>query len=162
MSLTTYVLAAQLEQIAEAASLRLSEMTAGRYSLHHSDARASRGARSGLGLEVYDSWSSHARPTSSLSGGETFMAALCLALGLADVVQAQSGGIIIDTLFVDEGFGTLDESTLEDVMDALDGLRAHGRVVGLISHVTELRSRIPQRVRIHRAPEGSTLSMESA
>ena len=162
MSLTTFILAGQLERIAEAASLRLAEMTGGRYTLHHSDARASKGARSGLGLEVYDAWSSRARPTSSLSGGETFMASLCLALGLADVVQARSGGVLIETLFVDEGFGTLDESTLEDVMDALDGLRAHGRVVGLISHVTELRSRIPRRLSVRRSPEGSTLSTEGA
>ncbi|WP_058753904.1 SbcC/MukB-like Walker B domain-containing protein [Rothia kristinae] len=161
MSLTTYVLAAQLEEIAEAASLRLQQMSSGRYTLRHSDAAAGHGRRSGLGLEVFDAWSSVARPTSSLSGGESFMASLCLALGLADVVQARAGGVQIDTLFVDEGFGSLDEDTLEDVMDAIDGLRENGRVIGLISHVADLRARIPQHLRVRRTPAGSLIESDA-
>ncbi|MCP3426224.1 AAA family ATPase [Rothia sp. AR01] len=162
MSLTTYVLAAQLEEIAAAASVRLHQMTSGRYTVRHTDAAARHGARSGLGLEVFDAWTSEARPASSLSGGETFMASLCLALGTADVVQGRAGGIEIDTLFVDEGFGTLDEATLEQVMDALEALREHGRVIGVISHVADMRSRVPQQVRISRSPSGSTIEVSES
>lgn len=161
MSLTTFVLAAQLEEIAEAASVRLRAMTTGRYSIRHTDASAGRNRKSGLGLEVFDAWTSEARPTTSLSGGETFMASLCLALGLADVVQARAGGIEVDTLFVDEGFGSLDEDTLESVMDAIDGLRENGRVIGLVSHVADMKTRIPEHVRIKRSPSGSSLESKT-
>ena len=142
MSLNSYVLAARLEQVALAASERLVAMSDGRYLLQHTDAKAARGAKSGLGLEVVDQWTGHRRDTSTLSGGESFMASLSLALGLADVVQQESGGIQIETLFVDEGFGSLDEQSLEQVMDALEGLRDGGRVVGLVSHVGEMKQRI--------------------
>lgn len=162
MSLTTYVLAAELEEVAQAASVRLGEMTGGRYSIHHTDEKASRGRKSGLGLEVFDAWTSQSRATSTLSGGESFMASLCLALGLADVVQSRAGGIDVDTLFVDEGFGSLDETTLEQVMDAVDGLRENGRVIGLVSHVADMKSRIPKHVRIRRSPTGSTVEQTSA
>lgn len=90
------------------------------------------------------------------------MASLCLALGLADVVQARAGGIEVDTLFVDEGFGSLDEDTLEDVMDAIDGLRENGRVIGLVSHVADMKTRIPEHVRITRSPSGSSLESKSS
>ncbi|WP_165313248.1 AAA family ATPase [Rothia halotolerans] len=162
MSLTTYVLAAQLEEIAEAASVRLRQMTSGRYTVRHSDAAARHGARSGLGLEVFDAWTSEARPASTLSGGETFMTSLCLALGTADVVQGRAGGIDIDTLFVDEGFGTLDDATLEQVMDALEALREHGRVIGVVSHVADMRSRVPHQVRIDRSPSGSSIEVSES
>ena len=131
MSLNSYVLAARLEQVAIAASERLVAMSDGRYLLQHTDAKAARGAKSGLGLEVVDQWTGYRRDTSTLSGGESFMASLSLALGLGDVVQQESGGVEIETLFVDEGFGSLDEQSLEQVMDALEGLRDGGRVVGL-------------------------------
>ena len=162
MPLTTFILAAQLEEIADAATVRLLAMTDGRYSLRHTDASAGNNKKSGLGLEVFDAWTSEARPTTSLSGGETFMASLCLALGLADVVQARSGGIEIDTLFVDEGFGSLDEDTLEGVMDAIDGLRENGRVIGLVSHVADMKTRIPEHVKIKRAPQGSSVESTTA
>lgn len=162
MPLTTFILAAQLEEIAAAATVRLLAMTDGRYSLRHTDAAAGRGQKSGLGLEVFDAWTSEARPTGSLSGGETFMASLCLALGLADVVQARAGGIEIDTLFVDEGFGSLDEDTLDGVMDAIDGLRENGRVIGLVSHVADMKSRIPEHLKIKRAPQGSSVESTTA
>ena len=122
MSLNSYVLAARLEQVAVAASERLIGMSDGRYTLQHTDAKAARGAKSGLGLEVVDQWTGQRRDTATLSGGESFMASLALALGLADVVQQESGGVDIETLFVDEGFGSLDEQALEQVMDALEGL----------------------------------------
>jgi exonuclease SbcC len=162
MSLNSYVLAARLEQVALAASERLVAMSDGRYLLQHSDARAARGAKSGLGLEVVDQWTGHRRDTATLSGGESFMASLSLALGLADVVQQESGGIQIDTLFVDEGFGSLDEQSLEQVMDALEGLRDGGRVVGLVSHVGEMKQRIGTQLQVLKGRNGSTLRISDA
>jgi exonuclease SbcC len=155
MTLTSFVLAARLEEVAAAASVRLLRMTQGRYELVHTDGSARAGARSGLGLLVRDAWSGQDRDTATLSGGETFLAALALALGLADVVTAEAGGTRIGALFVDEGFGTLDEETLDEVMDVLDGLREGGRVVGLVSHVAELRQRIPVRVEVRKSRSGS-------
>ncbi|WP_426990349.1 AAA family ATPase [Pseudarthrobacter sp. Y6] len=162
MSLNSYVLAARLEQVALAASERLVAMSDGRYLLQHSDAKAARGAKSGLGLEVVDQWTGHRRDTSTLSGGESFMASLSLALGLADVVQQESGGIQIETLFVDEGFGSLDEQSLEQVMDALEGLRDGGRVVGLVSHVGEMKQRIGTQLQVLKGRNGSTLRISDA
>ena len=159
MSLTSFVLAARLEDVAGAASLRLLRMTQGRYSLVHTDGAARGGARSGLGLLARDTWTGQDRDTATLSGGETFLAALALALGLADVVQAEAGGARIEALFVDEGFGTLDEQTLDEVMDVLDGLREGGRVVGVVSHVAELRTRIPAQVRVTKGRAGSRLEL---
>ncbi|AMM33161.1 hypothetical protein SA2016_2493 [Sinomonas atrocyanea] len=158
MSLHSYVLAARLEQVALAASERLLAMSDGRFSLEHTDALAARGAASGLGLDVVDGWTGQRRDPSTLSGGETFMASLALALGLADVVQHESGGIDIETLFVDEGFGSLDEQALEQVMDAIEGLRAGGRVVGLVSHVSELKQRIPAQIRVSKGRDGSRIA----
>jgi exonuclease SbcC len=162
MSLNSYVLAARLEQVALAASERLVAMSDGRYLLQHTDAKAARGAKSGLGLEVVDQWTGHRRDTSTLSGGESFMASLSLALGLADVVQQESGGIQIETLFVDEGFGSLDEQSLEQVMDALEGLRDGGRVVGLVSHVGEMKQRIGTQLQVVKGRNGSTLHISDA
>ena len=157
MSLNSYVLAARLEQVAIAASERLVGMSDGRYTLQHTDAKAARGAKSGLGLEVVDQWTGHHRDTATLSGGESFMASLSLALGLADVVQQESGGVDIETLFVDEGFGSLDEQALEQVMDALEGLRDGGRVVGLVSHVPEMKQRINTQLQVVKGRNGSAL-----
>jgi exonuclease SbcC len=157
MSLNSYVLAARLEQVAIAASERLVGMSDGRYTLQHTDAKAARGAKSGLGLEVVDQWTGHHRDTATLSGGESFMASLALALGLADVVQQESGGVDIETLFVDEGFGSLDEQALEQVMDALEGLRDGGRVVGLVSHVPEMKQRISTQLQVVKGRNGSVL-----
>ncbi|HEX9089013.1 MAG TPA: SMC family ATPase [Arthrobacter sp.] len=157
MSLNSYVLAARLEQVALAASERLIGMSDGRYTLQHTDAKAARGAKSGLGLEVVDQWTGQQRDTATLSGGESFMASLALALGLADVVQQESGGVEIETLFVDEGFGSLDEQALEQVMDALEGLRDGGRVVGLVSHVGEMKQRISTQLQVVKGRNGSTL-----
>ncbi|RKR18592.1 AAA family ATPase [Arthrobacter oryzae] len=157
MSLNSYVLAARLEQVAVAASERLIGMSDGRYTLQHTDAKAARGAKSGLGLEVVDEWTGQRRDTATLSGGESFMASLALALGLADVVQHESGGVDIETLFVDEGFGSLDDQALEQVMDALESLRDGGRVVGLVSHVAEMKQRIGTQLQVVKGRNGSTL-----
>ncbi|AOY70693.1 SMC family ATPase [Arthrobacter sp. TES] len=162
MSLNSYVLAARLEQVAAAASERLVAMSDGRYTLRHTDAKAARGAKSGLGLEVVDQWTGQRRDTSTLSGGESFMASLSLALGLADVVQHEAGGVDIETLFVDEGFGSLDEQALEQVMDALEGLRDGGRVVGLVSHVAEMKQRISSQLQVVKGRSGSTVRVVEA
>ncbi|MGY1748085.1 AAA family ATPase [Modestobacter sp. SYSU DS0511] len=158
MRLQSFVLAARLEQVAEVASRRLADMSAGRYRFLHSDALGRHGARGGLGLDVLDEYTGARRPTKTLSGGESFMASLALALGLADVVTAESGGVQIDTLFVDEGFGTLDPRALDAVMTVLDELRRGGRTVGVISHVEELRTRIPSRLEVVAGREGSRLA----
>jgi exonuclease SbcC len=158
MTLSSFVLAARLEEVAAAASERLLTMTAGRYSLVHTDARRG-GGRAGLGLLACDSWTGIDRDTSTLSGGETFLASLALALGLADVVTAEAAGTPMEALFVDEGFGTLDEDTLEEVMNVLDGLREGGRIVGIVSHVTELRQRIPAQVHVRKGHHGSHVSV---
>lgn len=156
MRLTTYVLAARLEQVAEAATDRLRQMSRGRYELVHSDEHRGRKARGGLDLRVFDTHTGYARAPKSLSGGETFYASLALALGLADVISAETGGIRLDTLFIDEGFGTLDdEGTLEDVLVVLDELRSGGRAVGVVSHVRELRDRISAQLRIEPGITGS-------
>ncbi|GAA5155925.1 MULTISPECIES: AAA family ATPase [Amycolatopsis] len=160
MSLRSYVLAARLEEVAVAATARLQAMSQGRYSFVHSDRAGARGTRGGLGLDVLDDYSGTVRPAKTLSGGESFLASLSLALGLADVVAAETGGALLDTLFVDEGFGTLDAETLDVVMNILDELRAGGRVVGLVSHVEELRQRIPTRLRVRKARTGSTLEVQ--
>jgi exonuclease SbcC len=158
MTLTSYVLAARLEQVAEAASLRLATMSDARYTLRHSDAKSGN-KKSGLGLEVVDEWTGISRDTATLSGGESFMASLALALGLSDVVQQESGGLDMETLFVDEGFGSLDEQSLEQVMDALEGLRDGGRMVGLVSHVAEMKQRIPMHLHVLKGRNGSTLTV---
>ncbi len=161
MTLSSFVLAARLEEVAAAASERLLKMTSGRYSLVHTDARRGGSGKSGLGLLACDTWTGVDRDTSTLSGGETFLASLALALGLADVVTAEAGGTRIEALFVDEGFGSLDEDTLEEVMTVLDGLREGGRMVGIVSHVAELRQRIPAQVRVHKGQAGSHLQVRA-
>ncbi|KOT89954.1 exonuclease [Streptomyces sp. NRRL F-5755] len=157
MRLESYVLAARLEQVAAAASARLHRMSSGRYTLVHSDERAGGARRSGLGLHVVDAWTGHERDTASLSGGETFFASLALALGLADVVTDEAGGTRLDTLFIDEGFGSLDEQTLDEVLDVLDSLRERDRSVGIVSHVADLRQRIPAQLEVVKDRAGSSV-----
>ncbi|WP_338899497.1 SMC family ATPase [Streptomyces sp. TG1A-60] len=156
MRLESYVLAARLEQVAAAATVRLKRMSSGRYTLVHSDDRAGRG-RSGLGLHVVDAWTGRERDTATLSGGETFFASLALALGLADVVTDEAGGVRLDTLFIDEGFGSLDDQTLDEVLDVLDSLRERDRSVGIVSHVADLRRRIHAQLEIVKGRTGSVV-----
>ncbi|CAN5299719.1 SMC family ATPase [soil metagenome] len=148
MRLENYVLAAQLEQIVAAANVRLRVMTGGRFSLEHDDSVQYRNTASGLGLSILDEHTGRSRATHSLSGGETFLASLALALGLAEVVTNQAGGIQLDTLFIDEGFGSLDDETLEVAMSTLDGLRAGGRTIGLISHVGSMKEQIHAKLHV--------------
>ncbi|MFF7791727.1 AAA family ATPase [Streptomyces sp. NPDC007991] len=156
MRLESYVLAARLEQVAAAATVRLRRMSSGRYTLVHSDDRTGRG-RSGLGLHVVDAWTGRERDTATLSGGETFFASLALALGLADVVTDEAGGVRLDTLFIDEGFGSLDDQTLDEVLDVLDSLRERDRSVGIVSHVPDLRRRIHAQLEVVKGRSGSVL-----
>ncbi|HZX97931.1 MAG TPA: SMC family ATPase [Dermatophilaceae bacterium] len=160
MRLSSYVLAARLAEIVTLANERLTTMSDGRYTMEYSDARAAKGARSGLGLLVRDAWTGQTRETSSLSGGESFMASLALALGMGDAVRAEAGGFDLQTLFVDEGFGSLDEESLEQVMAVLDTLREGGRAVGIVSHVTELRTRIPHQLHVLKQQAGSRIQTE--
>ncbi|MFI1393936.1 AAA family ATPase [Streptomyces sp. NPDC020681] len=161
MRLESYVLAARLEQVAAAATVRLQRMSAGRYTLVHSDARSG-GRRAGLGLHVVDAWTGSERDTATLSGGETFFASLSLALGLADVVTDEAGGVQLETLFIDEGFGSLDEQTLDEVLDVLDSLRERDRSVGIVSHVADLRRRIPTQLEVVKERHGSVVRLRSA
>ncbi|MET9197203.1 SbcC/MukB-like Walker B domain-containing protein, partial [Streptomyces olivaceus] len=161
MRLESYVLAARLEQVAAAASARLLRMSSGRYTLVHSDDRTGRG-RSGLGLHVVDAWTGRERDTATLSGGETFFASLALALGLADVVTDEAGGVRLDTLFIDEGFGSLDDQTLDEVLDVLDALRERDRSVGIVSHVADLRRRIHAQLEVVKGRSGSVLRQRGA
>ncbi|MFI6923061.1 AAA family ATPase [Nonomuraea spiralis] len=160
MSLTSFVLGERLRQVVDAANERLDHMSSGRYLLRH-DLRRTAGSRArsggGLGLKVADAWTGVDRDPATLSGGESFITSLALALGLADVVTAEAGGAEVGTLFVDEGFGTLDEDTLDGVLDILDGLRDGGRAVGIVSHVGELRTRIPVQLKVGKSRRGSTL-----
>ncbi|MDQ0726438.1 SMC family ATPase [Microbacterium sp. W4I20] len=157
MTLETFVLAAELEEIVEAANRRLYDMSTGRYQLQHSDALAARGAASGLGIVVSDAFTGQARPPQSLSGGETFLTSLALALGLAEVVTARAGGIRLDTLFIDEGFGSLDGDTLDVAMRTLDELRQGGRTVGVISHVEAMQEQIPAQLTVRATPNGPSI-----
>jgi exonuclease SbcC len=157
MTLETFVLAAELEEIVEAANRRLYDMSTGRYQLQHSDALAARGAASGLGIVVSDAFTGQTRPPQSLSGGETFLTSLALALGLAEVVTARAGGIRLDTLFIDEGFGSLDGDTLDVAMRTLDELRQGGRTVGVISHVEAMQEQIPAQLTVRAMANGPSI-----
>ncbi len=154
VSLQRWVLAAHLASICDRANRRLAVMTDQRYSLQvHTGSR--HGARSGLDLRVHDAHNDQEREVTSLSGGETFQASLALALGVADVVAERTGGVRLDVLFIDEGFGSLDPDALHLALDELDRLRAGGRMVGVISHVAGLRERIPAGIEVTRQRTGS-------
>lgn len=159
MRLSAYVLAARLGQVVAAANERLATMSDRRYALEHTGRRGAGETRGGLSLLVRDDWTGETRDPATLSGGETFVVSLALALGLADVVTREAGGADLDTLFVDEGFGALDADTLDDVLDTLDTLRDGGRVVGVVSHVPQMRERIPTHLDVRKGRHGSTLAL---
>jgi len=162
MRLSGYVLAWRLAQVVAAANERLARMSDQRYSLEHTGQKGAGETRGGLSLLVRDDWSGETRDQATLSGGETFVVSLALALGLADVIAHEVGGADLDTLFVDEGFGSLDADTLDDVMDTLDSLRDGGRVVGVVSHVAEMRDRIPVQLRVSKSRSGSAVTLDHA
>jgi DNA repair protein SbcC/Rad50 len=154
-----YVLGVMLDEVLESAASRLKGMSRGRYSLHRALALEDGRRVAGLDLNVMDHWTGHARSVATLSGGEGFLAALALALGLADVIQSTTGGIHLEAVFIDEGFGSLDPEALEMAMRALEDLRQSGRMVGLISHVAELKERIDTRVEVRRSRNGSRVQI---
>jgi len=154
-----YVLAALLDDVLRAASLRLAAMSRGRYQLQRREDLADARRAGGLDLEVFDEYTGRSRPASTLSGGEGFMASLSLALGLSDVVQAYAGGVQLDTLFIDEGFGSLDPESLDMAMKALIDLQQRGRTVGVISHVEEMKQQIDVAIEVLQGVRGSGVRM---
>ncbi len=156
LSLEGFVLASVLDEALAAANHHLSRMLGGRYRIQRRDEPFRGTAAVGLDIEVCDDWTGQLRSAGTLSGGEGFCAALALALGLADTVQAHAGARRIDALFIDEGFGSLDEDALDTAMDVLTSLQAGDRLVGIISHVAELRGRIPAQLMVQPGPRGSS------
>jgi exonuclease SbcC len=142
------VLGALLDAVLVSATAKLRSMSKGRYQLLRTDERRGSRRAAGLDMDVYDAWTGKSRPVSTLSGGESFLAALSLALGLAETVQACTGGIYLDTIFVDEGFGTLDDEALDLAIDTLMQLQEGDRLVGIISHVAELKERVDARLEV--------------
>ena len=161
MSLPTFVLRERFADVVASANERLATMSDGRYALVHREDREGN-RKSGLGLRVQDTHSDQERDPKTLSGGETFYCSLAMALGLADVVTAEAGGVDLGTLFVDEGFGSLDPDTLDQVLSVLSGLGTSGRVVGIVSHVPELKERISERVTVIPNRDGSSRLVVSA
>jgi exonuclease SbcC len=162
MTLQRFVLAALFEEVAMAASQRLTRMSRGRYHLVRSEAPRDNKATSGLDLDVTDDYIGEKRPAFTLSGGESFLASLSLALGLSDVVMAQCGGRYLDCIFIDEGFGSLDGETLDFALNTLIELHRTGRVIGIISHVSELKERIPSRIEVVSSKDGSRIMQQDA
>jgi exonuclease SbcC len=156
ISLERFVLSVLLDDVLVEASQRLKRMSKGRYELYRLQTKSKGAGASGLELMVEDAYNGKQRPVATLSGGESFMAALSLALGLSDVVQAYAGGIRLDTLFIDEGFGSLDPESLDLAINTLIDLQASGRMVGIISHVPELKERINIRLDVNTDRSGST------
>ena len=157
----TWILSAFLHEVTVFANKRLERMSEGRYRLAVSEEHGAGNAYRGLDLEIADAYTGKCRPSATLSGGETFMASISLALGLADSIQARAGGIRIDSMFIDEGFGSLDEKALENAVSILDEIRGN-RMVGIISHVGELQSRIPQKIEVIKTGTGSSIRQGKA
>ena len=156
ITLPSYVLLQRFKEVIDAANVRLNAMTNGRYALEHTEEKERTERKRGLGLSVIDRESDEARNPRTLSGGETFQASLALALGLADAVMMEAGGIEMGTMFIDEGFGTLDDAALELVMNQLGKLSDGGRAVGIISHVQELRRQIPNQIVVTKNGDGTS------
>lgn len=156
LSFERYMLIAYLEQITDAANQRLQSLSGGQFRLVRSDRQESHGKQSGLQLDVYDGYTGQFRDVKSLSGGEKFHASLSLALGMADVMQEMNGGIQIETMFIDEGFGSLDEESLQKAIDALVQLQRTGRLIGVISHVKELQAAIPAQLKVQKSASGTS------
>ena len=161
INLERFVLGALLDAVTEKANLRLMEMSGNRYELLRKRGERSDGRKkAGLDLEVFDGNTGRARPAATLSGGETFLASLSLALGLADVVQEYAGGVHLDAMFIDEGFGSLDSESLDLAMKTLQELKGQNRLIGLIPHVGGLEERIPAKLRVTKTQTGSTAAFE--
>ena len=158
--LETYVQMHFFDRILRRANVHLMQMSSGRYDLVRRETAENLRSQSGLDLDVIDHTNGSTRSVKSLSGGESFIASLSLALGLSEEIQASAGGIRLDTLFVDEGFGSLDEETLRQAMRALNGLTQGSRLIGIISHVAELRREIDRQIVVRKEKAGgSTVSI---
>ncbi|MFC9417612.1 AAA family ATPase [Bacillus mobilis] len=154
ISFERYILIEYLEQIVQIANERLRKLSNGQFYLKRSERVEKRNRQSGLGLDVYDAYTGQTRDVKTLSGGEKFNASLCLALGMADVIQSYEGGISIETMFIDEGFGSLDEESLTKAVDALIDLQKSGRFIGVISHVQELKNAMPAVLEVTKQKDG--------
>lgn len=160
LSFERYVLSGFFDQIVQSANVRLEKMSSGRYSISRKGGRSRHGRASGLDLEVLDINTGKYRDTSTLSGGESFLTALALALAVAEVITRVSGGVEINTMLIDEGFGSLDADSLETAMDALQNLQSGNRLVGIISHVESLAQHIPAKLAVTSSPQGSSAKFQ--
>jgi exonuclease SbcC len=160
ITLEQYIQAAGFDGILKAANRRLLPMSNGQFELYRQEDAPGKKSNTFLDLEVQDNYSGHRRPVGNLSGGESFQASLSLALGLSDTISSNLGGIQMDALFVDEGFGTLDRKSMESAMDILTGLSGSRKLVGIISHREELMETIPQQIRVQKTRDGSQILVE--
>ena len=160
LSFDRYVMGAVFREVLEMANRRLDNMSGGRYELVHRTETDRKNSKAGLEIDILDNSTGQTRPSGSLSGGEAFFTSLALALGLSDVVQNHAGGKQLDTLFIDEGFGSLSEDVLDKALDVLGQLTEGNRLVGIISHVDRLDESIPQKIRVRNTREGSKISIE--
>lgn len=154
-----YIQRAYFSRIIYEANKRFEYMSAGRYLLTQQTKAAGLNVKTGLELDVFDNYTGKTRSVKSLSGGEAFKASLSLALGLSDVIQQSAGGICLDTMFVDEGFGSLDDESLNQAIDILNGLTKGNRLVGIISHVNELKESIDKKITVKKTPVGSSVEI---
>ena len=161
VTLEQYIQAAGFDGIIRAANRRLKPMTDGQYELFRLEDSPDRRSSTFLDLEVLDNYTGHRRPVGNLSGGESFKASLALALGLSDTVSSNLGGVQMDALFVDEGFGTLDRKSMESAMDILVSLSGTNKLVGIISHREELMENIPQQIQVTKTKGGSHISIDT-
>ena len=160
ITLEQYIQAAGFDGIIAAANRRLLPMSDGQYELYRQDTVGKK-SNNFLDLEVLDNYTGHRRPVGNLSGGESFKASLSLALGLSDTVSSNLGGIQMDALFVDEGFGTLDRRSMDNALDCLMGLSDANKLVGIISHREELMENIPQQIKVKKTKDGSRITIEN-
>ena len=160
ISFETFVQGIYFDRIIHAANRRLALLTSGRYELVRRADASSKIKKTGLDLDVFDNYTGRARAASTLSGGESFQASLCLALGLSDVVQAHAGGIQLETMFIDEGFGSLDQEALNAAVGMLSTLSQENKLIGIISHVEELKENIESKIVVTRDRQGSSLTMQ--
>lgn len=156
LMLEQYVQAAYFERVLHRANLRLRDMTQGRYEMYRRKTAENNRSQSGLDIDVMDYYTGKRRSVKTLSGGESFLGALALALGMSDVIQSYAGGVLVETVFLDEGFGTLDGAALEQAIGVLVRLSGGNRLIGIISHVAELKDRINRQIVVRRGASGST------
>ena len=161
ITLEQYIQAAGFDGIIAAANRRLLPMSGGQYELYRQEDSLGKRSNTFLDLEVLDHYTGHRRPVGNLSGGESFKASLSLALGLSDTVSSNLGGVQMDALFIDEGFGSLDRKSIESAMEILSALTGSNKLVGVISHREELMENIPQQIKVKKTREGSEITIES-